>query len=60
LDDHNIPHRTHTQKILIERYATEIQKLRQDLQAALGRISFTCDLWSCQVLKGFMAVTLHY
>ncbi|KAJ3002031.1 hypothetical protein NUW54_g6071 [Trametes sanguinea] len=67
LDDDDIPHRTQTHKILIERYADEIKKLRADLQlsihemqAALGRISFTCDMWSCRVLKGFMAVTLHY
>ncbi|KAI9061182.1 hypothetical protein FKP32DRAFT_1545037, partial [Trametes sanguinea] len=60
LEESDIPHRTATQKILIERYGKEIKKLRDDLQAALGRVSFTCDLWSCRVLKGFMAVTLHY
>ncbi|CDO71217.1 hypothetical protein BN946_scf184863.g12 [Trametes cinnabarina] len=70
LDDRDIPHRTQTHKILIERYSAEIKKLRADLQllrhaahctqSALGRISFTCDLWSCRILKGFMAVTLHY
>ncbi|KAI8978310.1 hypothetical protein BD414DRAFT_378222, partial [Trametes punicea] len=60
LADCDIPHRTQTHKLLIERYATEIEKLRADLQAALGRISFTCDLWTCRVLKGFMAITLHY
>ncbi|KAJ2985876.1 hypothetical protein NUW54_g9999 [Trametes sanguinea] len=60
LEEGDIPHRTHMHKLLIKRYASEIQKLRHDLQGALGRISFTCDLWSCRVLKGFMAVTLHY
>ncbi len=30
------------------------------IQYALGRISFTTDLWSCRILRGFLAITIHF
>ncbi|KAI0759521.1 hypothetical protein BD413DRAFT_459160, partial [Trametes elegans] len=60
LTDTDIPHRTQMHRLLIKRYAAEVEGVRQELRLLLGRISFTTDLWSCQILRGFMAVTVHF
>ncbi|KAI0682528.1 hypothetical protein C8T65DRAFT_543285, partial [Cerioporus squamosus] len=60
LAEGDIPHRTFIHDLIIEEYEGEIEDLRTDLQNALGRISFTCDLWTCRVLHGYLAVTVHY
>ncbi|KAI0367558.1 hypothetical protein BV20DRAFT_911514, partial [Pilatotrama ljubarskyi] len=56
----DIPGRTHIMDILVREYAEEIQTLRQELSSALGRVSFTCDMWSCNILRGFLAITVHF
>ncbi|PIL28171.1 hypothetical protein GSI_09708 [Ganoderma sinense ZZ0214-1] len=60
LEDKNILHRTLAHKLLVQEYEREMDELRTELKGALGRISFTCDLWSSVVLRSFFAITLHY
>ncbi|EIW65093.1 uncharacterized protein TRAVEDRAFT_108337, partial [Trametes versicolor FP-101664 SS1] len=60
LTDKDILHRTHAHDLLIREYEMEMEKLRKELQTALGRISFTCDLWTCKILRGFFAATVHW
>ncbi|OJT08209.1 hypothetical protein TRAPUB_881 [Trametes pubescens] len=60
LTDADIPRRTHMHGLLIKKYAAEIQRVREELKYALGRISFTTDLWSCRILRGFLAITIHF
>ncbi|KAI0735748.1 hypothetical protein C8Q76DRAFT_568482, partial [Earliella scabrosa] len=60
LSNCDILHRTHARDLLIKEYEREMKLLREELKAACGRISFTCDMWSSAVLRAFLAVTLHY
>ncbi|KAJ2975727.1 hypothetical protein NUW54_g11681 [Trametes sanguinea] len=60
LSDRDIPHRTHIHNLLVREYQEEIENIRRELTNALGRVSFTCDLWSCNSLRGFLAITVHY
>nr|VWO95490.1 Lmo0415 protein [Ganoderma boninense] len=60
LTDEDILHRTLANTILNEEYEREIRELREELKKALGRISFTCDMWSSQTLRSFFAITVHY
>ncbi|CDO76288.1 hypothetical protein BN946_scf184917.g4 [Trametes cinnabarina] len=61
LTNKDILHRTHAHDLLVREYEMEIQRLRDELKAkALGRISFTCDLWSSQDLSGYFALSVHY
>ncbi|KAI0649964.1 hypothetical protein C8Q79DRAFT_893836, partial [Trametes meyenii] len=60
LTNADIPHRTHLHDIPIKKYEDEIDRIRKELQASLGRISFTCDLWTCKLLRGYLAITIHY
>ncbi|KAI1785412.1 hypothetical protein LXA43DRAFT_872324, partial [Ganoderma leucocontextum] len=60
LEDGDILHRTRAHDLLVEEYEREMDELRHELKAAVGRISFTCDLWSSVILRSFFAITLHY
>ncbi|THH30687.1 hypothetical protein EUX98_g3511 [Antrodiella citrinella] len=60
LSDDDIPHRTFLTTLLGKMFKTEHLKLEDDVQNALGRVSFTCDVWSDKNIRGFMGVTLHF
>lgn len=60
LSTRDIPSRTTIHNYVTHRYATARDALKTQLQAALGRISFTTDLWTHSTTKSFMAVTLHW
>ncbi|KAH9946450.1 hypothetical protein B0H21DRAFT_676010, partial [Amylocystis lapponica] len=60
LDDKDIPHRSKITKLIEDRYNAEKAILATEAQNALGRVSFTSDVWSDQQLRGFMAITVHY
>ncbi|KAJ2994371.1 hypothetical protein NUW54_g7561 [Trametes sanguinea] len=61
LTDKDILHRTHAHDLIVKEYGLEIKRLREELKNnALGRISFTCDLWSSQDLRGYFALSVHY
>ncbi|KAJ2928061.1 hypothetical protein H1R20_g9035, partial [Candolleomyces eurysporus] len=60
LEDRDIPHRDKMTSMILDAHALEYQKMRKDLKNALGRISFTMDLWTDPNLTPFMAVTAHY
>jgi hypothetical protein len=60
LEDKDIPHREKMTSMILDAHALEYRKMREDLKNALGRISFTMDLWTDPNLTPFMAVTAHY
>ncbi|KAJ3752489.1 hypothetical protein EV360DRAFT_11628, partial [Lentinula raphanica] len=60
LRERDIPHRTRLRELILERYKCHWKEITSEMKAALGRISFTSDMWSNSVLKGFMAITAHY
>ncbi|KAJ3767346.1 hypothetical protein FB446DRAFT_608467, partial [Lentinula raphanica] len=60
LHDRDIPHRTKLTELILEQYSRLWKSVSSEMKNSLGRISFTSDMWSNGVLKGFMAVTAHY
>jgi hypothetical protein len=54
------PHQTQMANLIIEKYNDEVKRIAEELGQALGRISFSMDLWSNPNLCSFMAVTAHY
>ncbi|KAF8999809.1 hypothetical protein BDQ17DRAFT_1187884, partial [Cyathus striatus] len=59
LDDDELVHRTKLRTDILLEQKKVFTKLREDLLHALGRVSFTTDLWSDPILRSFMAVTAH-
>ncbi|KIK41147.1 hypothetical protein CY34DRAFT_85941, partial [Suillus luteus UH-Slu-Lm8-n1] len=47
-------------ELVIDAFHEHFNALKRDLAAALGKVSFTSDLWSDSNLCPFMAVTAHW
>ncbi|OJT08400.1 hypothetical protein TRAPUB_688 [Trametes pubescens] len=60
LQDEDIPHRSKLRMLIQVSYNAHRAEVRIEMQGALGRISFTADLWTDPILRAFMAVTAHY
>ncbi|KAH6902448.1 hypothetical protein BKA70DRAFT_1113001, partial [Coprinopsis sp. MPI-PUGE-AT-0042] len=60
ITDKDLPHRTAMTKMILDEHKRELERLREELHNAVGRISYTLDLWSDQNRSSFMAVTAHY
>ncbi|KAH9937935.1 hypothetical protein B0H21DRAFT_665216, partial [Amylocystis lapponica] len=60
LEEEDFPHRDKTHKLILARYQLEKTRMSHDAQNALGRVSFTTDLWTDKKMRSFMAITLHY
>ncbi|PBL03194.1 hypothetical protein ARMGADRAFT_902818, partial [Armillaria gallica] len=60
LTDNDIPHRTQLRECIMEMWQEYLQQLSKDMLGALGKILFTCDLWTNSNLVLFMAVTAHW
>ncbi|KAG9096989.1 hypothetical protein FS749_007324 [Ceratobasidium sp. UAMH 11750] len=60
LRDHDIPHRSKIAFEMHQVYLQEKELIVKAMQKSLGRISLTTDLWSDQLIRSFMAVTVHY
>ncbi|KAJ3931064.1 MAG: hypothetical protein NXY57DRAFT_866888, partial [Lentinula lateritia] len=60
LRDADIPHRTKLTELVLKQYEKHWRNITEEMKASLGRISYTSDMWSNGILKGFMAITAHY
>ncbi|KAI1782154.1 hypothetical protein LXA43DRAFT_526027, partial [Ganoderma leucocontextum] len=60
LRDEDILHRTHAHALIIDEYDRAIKALRRELESTDARVSFTSDMWTCKILRGYMAVTVHF
>ncbi|TFK17491.1 hypothetical protein FA15DRAFT_574048, partial [Coprinopsis marcescibilis] len=60
LQDSDIPHRTHIRARIGEIWEEHLSELAEELQRAVGKISFTTDIWSDTNLASFMAITAHW
>ncbi|KAJ8453438.1 hypothetical protein ONZ45_g19719 [Pleurotus djamor] len=56
----DIPHRTKITIDILHEFEAEQQRLREEMERAIGRVSFTSDIWSDPNLDGYMGVTAHY
>ncbi|KAF5319548.1 hypothetical protein D9619_008318 [Psilocybe cf. subviscida] len=60
ITDAELPHRTRLSKLIELQFEKEYQLMRIDIKNALGRVSFTSDVWSRQTMQSFMGVTAHF
>ncbi|KAH7868957.1 uncharacterized protein C8R40DRAFT_1024714, partial [Lentinula edodes] len=60
IQDKDIPHRTKLTELILKQYEIHWHEMTREMKASLGRISFTSDMWTNGILKGFMAITVHY
>ncbi|KIJ19753.1 hypothetical protein PAXINDRAFT_27839, partial [Paxillus involutus ATCC 200175] len=60
IDDKDLPHCTKLMQMVITEFQREYNKMKDDLQNALGHVSQTTDLWSDPNLDSYMAVTAHF
>ncbi|OCH89787.1 hypothetical protein OBBRIDRAFT_709735, partial [Obba rivulosa] len=56
----DIPHYTKMLQMIMKVYHTKHKALVTDVQSALGRVSFTTNIWSDLSLRAFIAITVHY
>ncbi|KAF5335251.1 hypothetical protein D9758_017382 [Tetrapyrgos nigripes] len=60
LRDSDIPHRDKIWSRIMQLWEDQLVHLKEDLLAALGRISTTMDLWTDPNLVPYMCVTAHW
>ncbi|THU88276.1 hypothetical protein K435DRAFT_608501, partial [Dendrothele bispora CBS 962.96] len=60
IQDSDIPHRTKLSQLIVQQFQKEYSKMIGDIQNALGRLSWTSDIWSRINLESYLAVTVHY
>ncbi|KAG2738986.1 hypothetical protein P692DRAFT_201688711, partial [Suillus brevipes Sb2] len=60
LQDTDIFHPTKIRELILEAFDEYFGALKRDLAGALGKVSFTSDLWSNSKLRPFMAITAHW
>ncbi|KAF9555989.1 hypothetical protein CPC08DRAFT_604475, partial [Agrocybe pediades] len=61
LKDKDIPHRTTIRTRIMERLDEYLNELKKEIsETALGKVSFTMDLWTDPNLVPYMAVTAHW
>ncbi|KIK79454.1 hypothetical protein PAXRUDRAFT_79245, partial [Paxillus rubicundulus Ve08.2h10] len=60
ISDKDILHCTKLTTQIIQEYKVEYEKMKLELQNALGHISLTTDLWSDPNHDSFMAITAHF
>ncbi|KIL57715.1 hypothetical protein M378DRAFT_16075 [Amanita muscaria Koide BX008] len=58
--DKDLLHRTALTDLIRMSYQAEHDRIVNELQNSLGRVSFTSDIWSDPNLTAFMAVTTHF
>ncbi|KAJ3806762.1 hypothetical protein F5876DRAFT_3315, partial [Lentinula aff. lateritia] len=63
IQNKDIPHCTKLTELILKQYEIhwhEMTRKNISVKASLGRISFTLEMWTNGILKGFMAITAHY
>jgi len=60
LQDKDIPHRTKLREAIIETWESHFKALRLELADAVGKVSFTADLWSDKNLRSYLCITAHW
>ncbi|KAJ7665623.1 hypothetical protein B0H14DRAFT_2658494, partial [Mycena olivaceomarginata] len=60
LRDEDVPHRTKIREAIIDAWILYYLDLQSQLQAALGKLCFTIDIWSSKGLSPYLAITVHW
>ncbi|KIK16557.1 hypothetical protein PISMIDRAFT_72240, partial [Pisolithus microcarpus 441] len=60
LRDTDIPHRTKTRELILQRWREHFMQLRVELKRVVGAISFTADVWSADKLDSYLAMVAHW
>ncbi|KAF8164541.1 hypothetical protein BJ912DRAFT_830308, partial [Pholiota molesta] len=56
----DLPHRSKLSELITVAFQREYKAMLLDIENALGRVSFTSDIWSRQNMESYMAITAHY
>ncbi|KAF8056167.1 hypothetical protein FPV67DRAFT_1424809, partial [Lyophyllum atratum] len=60
LTDEEIPHRSKVREEIIYTWKASFVQLKAELASAIGRVSFTMDMWSSRNRTSYLAITCHY
>ncbi|KZT21840.1 hypothetical protein NEOLEDRAFT_1030986, partial [Neolentinus lepideus HHB14362 ss-1] len=60
LTDNDIPSRKKLGRLVVQKFTEEYNKMKQDIQQALGWVALTTDSWSDKCLRSYLAITVHY
>ncbi|KAF5332393.1 hypothetical protein D9758_017371 [Tetrapyrgos nigripes] len=60
LNDSDIPHRHKIRNWIMELWEEHLDNLMQEFEHALGKISFTSDMWTNSNMMPFLAVIVHW
>ncbi|KDR82490.1 hypothetical protein GALMADRAFT_35969, partial [Galerina marginata CBS 339.88] len=60
LTDRGIPQRTRITELIVEAFQREYKAMVREIQNSLGRTSYIGDVWSCNNLESYFAITRHY
>jgi len=60
VSERDLPHRTALKNMIFRQYLEDHKELLNEIKAALGRVSFTADIWSDPNLTSFLAMTCRF
>ncbi|KAJ7142792.1 hypothetical protein C8R44DRAFT_603245, partial [Mycena epipterygia] len=60
LHERDIPHHTKLRSLIIDQWREYYNALKRELSSALGKISFTADIWSSKGMHPYLALTAHW
>jgi hypothetical protein len=60
ISDKDLPHQTSLTNMIYREHVEDYRKLICEIKSALGRVSFTSDIWSDPNLTSFLAITCHF
>ncbi|KZT30251.1 hypothetical protein NEOLEDRAFT_1054476, partial [Neolentinus lepideus HHB14362 ss-1] len=60
LTDNDIPSCKKLGRLVVQKFTEEYNKMKQDIQQALGQVALTTDSWSDKRLQSYLAITAHY
>ncbi|KAI6012366.1 hypothetical protein EDC04DRAFT_2508709, partial [Pisolithus marmoratus] len=60
IEDRDLPHHSKLAQMILTEFHKVFGEIKDELKHALGRVSYTTNLWSDKNLDSYMAVTSHY
>ncbi|KAF5309470.1 hypothetical protein D9619_012446 [Psilocybe cf. subviscida] len=58
--DKDLPHRTRLADLISLQFKKEYSCMISEIKNSLGRVAFTSDVWSRQMMESYMAITAHF
>lgn len=58
--DYSVPSQSTISRRLVSEYESRLIEIREEVRRINSRVSLTCDAWSSNIFKGYMAITMHW